>query len=116
MKILYLTQDPERIREQLAGQRLARAQALPLRDDVSTDEITPVAILSHYDATLGDFAHTGLHCQGQAPIARGQLRAAGSKAQVVTLGADSSPMNWPKAYRVPVASASPVATSGRTIR
>lgn len=77
MKILYLSQDPMLIATQFAGTHLTRQQALPLRDDISTDEITPVAILSHYDATLGDFAHTGLRCAGQSPIARRQLRDAG---------------------------------------
>ena len=102
MKILYLSQDPAHIRAQLAGQRLTRAQALPLRDDVSTDEITPVAILSHYDATLGDFAHTGLHCQGQAPIGRGQLRAAGCQVLVAgqRYGKGSSREHSPTAERL----------------
>ena len=102
MKILYLSQDPAHIRAQLAGQRLTRAQALPLRDDVSTDEITPVAILSHYDATLGDFAHTALHCQGQAPIARGQLRAAGCQVLVAgqRYGKGSSREHSPTAERL----------------
>lgn len=49
---LYLTQDPHVVRRQLAGERFTRAQAGALRDDVSTDEITPVAILSHYDERL----------------------------------------------------------------
>ena len=102
MKILYLSQNPAHILAQLAGQRLTRAQALPLRDDVSTDEITPVAILSHYDATLGDFAHTGLHCQGQAPIARGQLRAAGCQVLVAgqRYGKGSSREHSPTAERL----------------
>lgn len=79
MHILYLSQDPAQIRAQLDApkRRITRAQAEPLRDDVSTDEITPVAILSHYDATLGAFAHTGLRCAGEQPIARGQLQACG---------------------------------------
>ena len=82
MNILYLSQNPAQIEAQLKGLRLTHAQAQPLRDDISTDEITPVAILSHYDATLGDFAHTGLRCEGQSPIARGQLRAAGFEVLV----------------------------------
>ena len=102
MNILYLSVDPQRIRDQLGGQRLSRAQALPLRDDVSTDEITPVAILSHHDATLGEFAHTGLHCQGQAPIARGQLRAAGCEVLVAgqRYGKGSSREHSPTAERL----------------
>ena len=75
-KILYLSQDPSKIRRQLAGDTLTREQAAPLRDDVSTDEITPVNIMSHYDSTLGDFAHTGLRCGHDNPIARHALRQA----------------------------------------
>ncbi len=70
LKVLYLSQDPAQITRQLAGERLSLEQAGPLRDDVSTDEITPVHILSHYDDTLGDFAHTGLRCGTENPIVR----------------------------------------------
>lgn len=76
-KILYLSQDPGLIHRQLSGETLTREQAGPLRDDVSTDEITPVHILSHYDDTLGEFAHTGLCCEGENPIARRTLKQAG---------------------------------------
>jgi 3-isopropylmalate/(R)-2-methylmalate dehydratase large subunit len=76
-KILYLSQDPGLIRRQLAGETLTREQAGPLRDDVSTDEITPVHIMSHYDDKLGDFAHTGLRCGHDNPIERRALRQAG---------------------------------------
>ena len=77
LKVLYLCQEAALIRRQLAGETLTREQAGALRDDVSTDEITPVHILSHYDDTLGDFAHTGLRCEGLNPIGRGVLRKAG---------------------------------------
>jgi len=76
-KILYLSQDPGLISRQLSREPITRAQAGLLRDDVSTDEITPVHILSHYDDTLGEFAHTGLCCEGKNPIARKALRQAG---------------------------------------
>ncbi len=82
MKTLYLSRNPASIDAQLAGARPTLAQEEPLRDDVSTDEITPVAILSHYDARLGDFAHTGLRCQGRNPVGRGQLRSAGFEVLV----------------------------------
>ena len=77
LRVLYLSQDPALIRRQLAGENLSREQAGPLRDDVSTDEITPVHILSHYDDKLGDFAHTGLRCGSDNPITRRALRQAG---------------------------------------
>ena len=76
-KILYPSQDPGLISRQLSREPITRAQAGLLRDDVSTDEITPVHILSHYDDTLGEFAHTGLCCEGKNPIARRTLRQAG---------------------------------------
>ncbi|MBC5767214.1 aconitase family protein [Ramlibacter albus] len=46
-----------------------------LRDDVSTDEITPVAIMSYYDDRLGQFAYTGF--KGDLAIARGDVAAGG---------------------------------------
>ena len=82
MKTLYLTQDAATIDAQMHGQHLTLMCAGALRDDVSTDEITPVAILSHYDHTLGDFAHTGLRCDNRNPIARGQLRKSGYEVLV----------------------------------
>jgi len=102
MNILYLSQNPEQIDAQLAGTALTLQQVQPLRDDVSTDEITPVAILSHYDAKLGDFAHTGLRCGGRNPIARGQLRAAGFEVLVAgrRYGKGSSREHSPTAERL----------------
>ena len=102
MKALYLSQNPALIDEQLAGARLTLAQARPLRDDISTDEITPVAILSHYDAALGDFAHTGLRCANRNPITRGQLRAAGFEVLVggQRYGKGSSREHSPTAERL----------------
>ena len=102
MKTLYLSQNPSHITAQLQGQSFTLAQALPLRQDVSTDEITPVAILSHYDATLGDYAHTGLRCEGQSPIGRGQLRAAQFKVLVAgqRYGKGSSREHSPTAERL----------------
>ena len=73
-RILLLCRAPALIDAQLAGTDLSLAQAGPLRDEVSTDEITPVAILSHYDERLGRFAHTGLQAGGRCPIAPDVLR------------------------------------------
>ena len=102
MKTLYLSQNPAQIDAQLAGTALTRQQAQPLRDDISTDEITPVAILSYYDTTLGDFAHTGLRCGDHNPIARGQLRAAGFEVLVAgqRYGKGSSREHSPTAERL----------------
>jgi len=76
-RVLYLSDDPARIEAQLAGQRLSRRDAGPLRDDVSTDEITPVPILTHYDDALGRFPYTGFKAGGLRPIAAGAVRQGG---------------------------------------
>jgi 3-isopropylmalate/(R)-2-methylmalate dehydratase large subunit len=76
-RLLFLCADPAAVREQLAGRVLAREQAGALRDDVSTDEISPLTAMVHFDATLGRFAHTGFTAGGERPIGRDALRAAG---------------------------------------
>ena len=82
LRVLYLSQNATLIQRQLTGETLTRAQAGLLRDDVSTDEITPVHILSHYDNKLGDFAHTGLRCDSDNPIGHKALRQAGFQVLV----------------------------------
>lgn len=77
LKLLFLSEDPALIRRQLAGEQLSREQAGKLRDDVSTDEITPAAILSYYDERLGEFAHTGLRCGDSVTVERGVLQQSG---------------------------------------
>ena len=59
-RLLFLGQDAATVQRQLAGEALDQASAGALRDDVSTDEITPVHILSHYDARLGRFVYAGM--------------------------------------------------------
>lgn len=76
-RILFLSCDPEQIGAQLAGEPVSLCQASPLRDDVSTDEITPVTILTHFDESLGRFPYTGLQVAGQHPIAEDAIRRAG---------------------------------------
>ena len=54
-RILFLTEDPELIRRQLRGEDLDWNPAIPLRDNISTDEITPGWVCYYYDETLGDY-------------------------------------------------------------
>lgn len=76
-RVLHLAADPARVRAQLAGQDLSRADAGALRDDISTDEISPLAAMVHFDAALGRHAHTGFTAGGERPIGLGALQAAG---------------------------------------
>ena len=58
-RVLYLSQDPACISAQLAGKSVSRAQAGALRDNVSTDEITPVTVMMTYDERLGQYPYVG---------------------------------------------------------
>jgi 3-isopropylmalate/(R)-2-methylmalate dehydratase large subunit len=86
-RILFLTEDPELIRRQLAGEDLPWDTRNPqnnpkLRDDISTDEITPAHICFFFDETLGEFPYTGLKCGNEAPIQRGDVKRGGFVAAV----------------------------------
>jgi 3-isopropylmalate/(R)-2-methylmalate dehydratase large subunit len=73
-RALYLSSARADIEAQLAGECLSLARVTSLRDDISTDEITPVPTLVYFDSRLGDVAHTGFTLDGGRPIARGTLR------------------------------------------
>jgi len=53
-----------------------------LRDDISTDEITPAHICFFFDETLGEFPYTGLKCGNETPIQRGDVKKGGFVAAV----------------------------------
>ncbi|MDX1579480.1 MAG: aconitase family protein, partial [Gemmatimonadota bacterium] len=76
-RILFLTEDPELIRRQLAGEDLDWDPSIPLRDDISTDEITPGWVCYHYDEKLGEYPYVGLRCGGELPIGRHDVRNGG---------------------------------------
>src|SRR6266571_3008493 len=48
------------VRRQLEGLDIDWRPATKLRDNISTDEITPAYICYYYDETLGDFPYLGL--------------------------------------------------------
>jgi 3-isopropylmalate/(R)-2-methylmalate dehydratase large subunit len=81
-RILFLTEDSEGIRRQLAGEDLELDEALPLRDQISTDEITPAFICYHFDEKLGDFPYLGLKCGEAFPVKEGSVRAGGFAVSV----------------------------------
>ena len=86
-RILFLTEDPELIKRQLAGEDLPWDTKNPqnnpkLRDDISTDEITPAHICFFFDETLGEFPYTGLKTGSEVPIQRGDVKRGGFVAAV----------------------------------
>ena len=101
-RILYLAADVEAIRSQLAGATLSRAEAGRLRDDVSTDEITPVPILTHYDEKLGRCPYTGLSVGGERPIGVDAVKNGGFAVTVAgkRYGKGSSREHSPAAERL----------------
>jgi len=86
-RILFLTEDPQLIKRQLAGEDLPWDTKNPannpkLRDDISTDEITPAHICFFFDETLGEFPYTGLKCGNELPIQRADVKKGGFVAAV----------------------------------
>jgi len=86
-RILFLTEDPELLKRQLAGEDLPWDTANPannpkLRDDISTDEITPAHYCFYFDETLGEIPYLGLKCGNVTPIGRGDVKRGGFVAAV----------------------------------
>lgn len=81
-RLLFLTEDPEGVSRQLAGEDLDPDATGPLRDQISTDEITPAFICYHFDEKLGDFPYLGLKCGEAFPVKEGSVRAGGFAVSV----------------------------------
>ena len=85
-RVLYLVDDTELVKAQLyEGAELELTDELKskLRDQISTDEITPAYICFFYDETLGDFPYLGLRTTNRAtgdtdyPVERNAVRDGG---------------------------------------
>ncbi len=59
-RVLYLTEDAQLLRRQLAGETLTFDAARPLCASVSTDELTPAWACYYYDQTLARYCLVGL--------------------------------------------------------
>ncbi|MFL5337101.1 MAG: aconitase family protein [Geminicoccaceae bacterium] len=81
-RVLFLAADPERIEAQLGGADLDRAAVGPLRDEISTDEITPLTSVVYFDQRLADHAYTGVKADEALPIGVGSVRAGGFSVAV----------------------------------
>ena len=88
-RVLYLTKDPERIRQQLAGTltlSMSELSADELLDDINTDAMTPAWVCFDYDpADIAKNAYAGLVIGGQRLIPENALRAGGF--EVIVAGA-----------------------------
>src|SRR5215470_1617723 len=81
-RILFLAEDPALVKAQLAGKDLDTTSIPKLRDDISTDEITPAYICYHFDETLGEFVYLGLKCGDEFPIKRRDVKNGGFAVSV----------------------------------
>ncbi|MGA9916941.1 MAG: 3-isopropylmalate dehydratase, partial [Paraburkholderia sp.] len=81
-RVLYLSQDPAVIEAQLAGENFTRATAGALRDNVSTDEITPVTVMLTYDERLGQYPYVGFKAGERMPIGRHAIKNGGFQVTV----------------------------------
>jgi 3-isopropylmalate/(R)-2-methylmalate dehydratase large subunit len=78
-RVLYLLDDADLMRRQLNGEDIELTPELKarLRDQISTDEITPAYICYYFDETLGQFPYLGLRASGEFPVARGLVKKGG---------------------------------------
>ena len=76
-RMLFLSDDPEKIDVQLSGGTLAPAEAAPLRDDVSTDEMTPQTVCLLFDQRLGAGLLLAYRAGERHPIGRNAIQDGG---------------------------------------
>jgi 3-isopropylmalate/(R)-2-methylmalate dehydratase large subunit len=80
-RVLFLVDDAALMRAQLeqgADLELTSELKSKLRDQISTDEITPAYICYYFDETLGDFPYLGLRAGGEFPVRRGSTSFRGA--------------------------------------
>jgi 3-isopropylmalate/(R)-2-methylmalate dehydratase large subunit len=78
-RVLFLVDDADLLRRQLEGEDLELTPELQakLRDNISTDEITPAYICYYFDETLGEFPYLGLKAGSEFPIKQGTVKRGG---------------------------------------
>ncbi|VVE73998.1 3-isopropylmalate dehydratase [Pandoraea captiosa] len=81
-RVLFLSDDPAIVRRQIAGESITRVQAGALRDNVSTDEITPVTVMLTYDERLGRYPYVGFKAGNETPIGEHDVRRGGFQVTV----------------------------------
>jgi 3-isopropylmalate/(R)-2-methylmalate dehydratase large subunit len=83
-RILFLVDDADLVRRQLEGEDLELTDEVRsrLRDNISTDEITPAYICYYFDETLGEFPYLGLKAGNEFPIKQGTVKRGSFVASV----------------------------------
>jgi len=83
-RVLFLSEDPSKIQRQIHGEDIPLAAALPLRDEVTVDEIAPAWVCYYFGERLEDFPYLGLACGDSFPVTEGAVVRGGF--QVVVSG------------------------------
>jgi 3-isopropylmalate/(R)-2-methylmalate dehydratase large subunit len=81
-RVLLLADDADLVARQLAGEDVPYTPGIKLRDNISTDEITPAYICYYFDETLGEFPYLGFKAGDKFPITRGSVKQGGFVASV----------------------------------
>ncbi|MEX3980097.1 aconitase family protein [Paraburkholderia sp. EG287A] len=81
-RVLFLCNDPEQVERQLNGADLQGVTPDALRDDVSTDEITPMSVLTRFDERLGRVPYLGFQAGGHNPVGMDSVRNGGFSVTV----------------------------------
>jgi 3-isopropylmalate/(R)-2-methylmalate dehydratase large subunit len=100
-RILFLSADAAKIDAQLAGRDLALSDAGDLRDDVSTDEMTPQTVCLLFDERIGVGLLIAFRAGDRYPFAKESIRAGGFSVIVAgkRYGKGSSREHSPLAHR-----------------
>lgn len=81
-RVLFLSADPTVVERQLSGEDVSLEAAQPLRDQISTDEITPAWTCFYYDETLGRYPYIGLKCGDRFPVTPDSVKKGGFSVSV----------------------------------
>lgn len=76
-RLLFLSCDPALVKQQLNGGDINLAQALPLRDDVSTDEMTPQTVCTLFDERIGTGLLVAFKAGDEVPIPHNAIKDGG---------------------------------------
>jgi len=76
-RILFLSGDPKTMDAQFAGRTLALDEAKPLRDDISTDEMTPQTVCLLFDERIGAGLLLAYKAGDRNPVARNAIKDGG---------------------------------------
>ena len=76
-RMLFLSSDPDVVEAQLRRHNVDLSGDVPLRHEISTDEITPLPTMVHFDEEIGRFSHTGFKAGDRFPIGKDALKEGG---------------------------------------